>query len=72
MSQQGPKAAKRDMPRKGSRQRTLASEPSPTVIYCGRRPSIVIILTADMGLGDPGCYSGTVAKTPPQFRLVEI
>jgi arylsulfatase A-like enzyme len=32
-------------------------------------PNILLILTDDMGIGDLGCYGGTVAKTPCLDRL---
>jgi arylsulfatase A-like enzyme len=32
-------------------------------------PNILLILTDDMGVGDLGCYGGTVAKTPCMDRL---
>jgi hypothetical protein len=45
-------------------------------LFCGRataaeRPHIIFVLADDMGLGDVGCYGGTIAPTPNIDRLAK-
>jgi arylsulfatase A-like enzyme len=37
--------------------------------FAADKPNIIFILADDMGLGDVGCYGGTVAPTPQLDRL---
>jgi arylsulfatase A-like enzyme len=45
--------------------------PFAGLLPAAERPNIVFVLADDMGLGDVGCYGGTVAPTPNIDRLAK-
>nr|XP_045361269.1 arylsulfatase L [Camelus bactrianus] len=49
----------------------LAAKPSAGRDLFGSRPSILLLMADDLGIGDVGCYGNTTIRTPNIDRLAE-
>jgi len=60
-----------DFPRRGRLPLFIILLLGCIVSRAAEKPNIVFILADDMGLGDAGCYGGTIASTPNIDRLAK-